>query len=192
MANPNWEYFLALESDLETTSRYVEFTQRNFSTYSVEFVKIFLASAAEAEIIAKTLCRKIDPTPSYNNMSQCRATITAKYSQFHTIEIKMPRLGLTFEPWKEWGSARRPIWWDAYTGVKHDRHANYEKANLENTLLSIAGLFSVLVCDYRYDVIKGIKRSYLEPLPRIMFIEGGPEIGWDGDDWHQLDKTVLR
>jgi hypothetical protein len=33
---PHWNYFLALEKDLETVSRYIEFSRDNLNTYSIE------------------------------------------------------------------------------------------------------------------------------------------------------------
>jgi hypothetical protein len=40
----HWNYFIALERDLETTTRYVEFTPANFSTYSIEFAHLLFAA----------------------------------------------------------------------------------------------------------------------------------------------------
>src|SRR2546428_5789614 len=35
-----WQHFLALEADFAATSRYVEFSQQNFPTYSIEYAKL--------------------------------------------------------------------------------------------------------------------------------------------------------
>ena len=36
----HWNYYLALESDLEKVARYIEFTQDNFGAYSIELAHI--------------------------------------------------------------------------------------------------------------------------------------------------------
>lgn len=49
-------------------------------------------------------------------------------------------------PWSNWQKQDTPpIWWTAYNKVKHDRFKNITKANLENTLNALSGLFLVCV-----------------------------------------------
>ena len=43
----HWNYFLALERDLEIVSRYVEFCSQNFEVYSIEFAHLLFAAASE-------------------------------------------------------------------------------------------------------------------------------------------------
>jgi hypothetical protein len=57
----HWNYFLALERDLEVVSRYVEFTDDNNETYSIELAHLLFAAASEADVIAKLLCKQLDP-----------------------------------------------------------------------------------------------------------------------------------
>ena len=57
----HWNYFLALERDLETVSRYVEFTPDNYKIYSIELAHLLFAAASEVDVIAKLLCRQLDP-----------------------------------------------------------------------------------------------------------------------------------
>lgn len=49
----HWNYFLALERDLELVTRYVEFSQQNFGVYSIEFAPPFFAASAEVDVVAK-------------------------------------------------------------------------------------------------------------------------------------------
>jgi len=55
----HWNYFLALERDLEVVSRYVEFCQQNFDVYSIEFAHLLFAAASEVDVIAKLLCQRL-------------------------------------------------------------------------------------------------------------------------------------
>ena len=48
-----WNYFLALEADLERLSRFVEFTSVNFQTYSLEMARLLLTGASEVDVVAK-------------------------------------------------------------------------------------------------------------------------------------------
>jgi hypothetical protein len=58
----HWNYFIALERDLEVISRYVEFCPQNFEVYSIEFAHLLFAAASEVDVIAKLLCRRLKPT----------------------------------------------------------------------------------------------------------------------------------
>jgi len=49
----HWNYFLALEKDIEVLSRYVEFTQKNFTCYSLEILRILFSAASEVDVVAK-------------------------------------------------------------------------------------------------------------------------------------------
>ena len=40
----HWNYFVALEHDLEAASRYVEFCERNFDVFSIELAHLLFAA----------------------------------------------------------------------------------------------------------------------------------------------------
>src|SRR5689334_22322111 len=78
-ANQYWEYFLTLDSDLETIARYVQFDSKNFKTYSIEFVRLLLATCSEVDVVAKLLCEIIAPNKSAENINQYRSIIMGEY-----------------------------------------------------------------------------------------------------------------
>ena len=43
MQESHWNYFLAIEEDLENLSRYIDLREDNFGTYSIETAKILMA-----------------------------------------------------------------------------------------------------------------------------------------------------
>jgi len=46
MSYKYWDYYMSLENDLIATRRFVEFSDKNMSTNSIEFARIILASCA--------------------------------------------------------------------------------------------------------------------------------------------------
>jgi hypothetical protein len=46
----HWNYFLALERDLEVVSRYVEFSRPNFQVFSIELAHLLFAAASEVDV----------------------------------------------------------------------------------------------------------------------------------------------
>ena len=49
----NWDYYLVLERELVDSFNYVELSNDNFSTYSVEFAKMLLSICSEFDSVFK-------------------------------------------------------------------------------------------------------------------------------------------
>jgi hypothetical protein len=57
---PHWEYLLAIDRDLDVTSRYIDFADANMGVYSTELTRMYLAVCSEIDVVAKQLTKKID------------------------------------------------------------------------------------------------------------------------------------
>lgn len=154
MSQPHWEYFLSIEADLTRCTRYVEFAPDNFKTYSVEFARIIVASAAEFDGVAKELCKIIDPIKTPQRINEYNPIIAGKYAKFIDYKIHIPRFKIEVQPWKNWTATVSPDWWSkSYNKIKHDRDQNFRDANLENAINATAGLLAGIV--YLYDATYG-------------------------------------
>ncbi len=71
----HWNYFLALESDVERLARFVEFTSKNFEAYSIEMAHLFLAAASEVDVVAKQICSNMDASANADNIEQYRGVL---------------------------------------------------------------------------------------------------------------------
>lgn len=135
----HWSYFLALEQDLQRLSRFVEFNSNNFATFSLEMAHLLLASSSEIDVVLKMICKPF--APSAQTEEDYRLSIPKQIPNFTSVKVEIPRYDIILQPWQSWDSNQTPTWWTAYNKVKHNRDSHYEKANLENVLKSIAGLF---------------------------------------------------
>lgn len=164
---PYWEYFLALESDLEKSTQYVDFSIRNFNTYSVEFAIIIMSAASEFDTVAKEICKIVAPAAPCSNIDHYCLTISSRYKNFCSLEIEVPRYGLLLSPWQGWRQKNSPSWWKGYNAIKHDRTASFHLANLENALLSVSGLLVAIL--YFYDCKYGIGKPPIDAFfaPRL-------------------------
>ena len=143
MPNEHWRYFLALEEDVERTTRFVEPHQANYRTFSIEFARLLLSTCSEIEVVAKVLCEAIAPGAQAENMDHYRSTIGSRYPKLHTVNVRVHRFGLAMEPWKEWGNGQNPGWWRDHQKVKHSRHLHYALADLEHCVVAAAALYSL-------------------------------------------------
>lgn len=57
-----WEYFLELESEFLSTRKYVDFSEGNYSTYSIEFLKLFQAICSEIDVVGKMMASYYNPS----------------------------------------------------------------------------------------------------------------------------------
>jgi hypothetical protein len=146
----HWNYFLAIERDVDVLSRYVEFHKDNFDCFSIEIARILLVSAAEVDVVCKQICQGVDANSSAQTINNYRDELSPVYQDIPQFKILLPRFGLTLTPWDEWSKANGvPVWWTAYNKTKHNRNSNYEEANLKNALNAVAGLFVAVLYLYR-------------------------------------------
>jgi hypothetical protein len=165
METPYWEFFLSIEDELSRTTRYVEFNDDHLKVYSIAFSRILLASASEVDVVAKDMCRIIGPEKVPERITEYRPAILKRFPNFPTLEIKVPRHGMSQKPWEDWARGKSPPWWTAYNKVKHERGRHYNMATLQNALGAAAGLLCILLYYYRLVFVAGVA---VDPPPKLL------------------------
>jgi hypothetical protein len=161
----HWNYFLAIENDLDRLSRYIEFDESNFNCFSIEISRILLASSAEVDVVCKQLCKKINSQSSAETINQYRDEIKGAFPNIPNFKVVLPRYGLELKPWDNWNDINGiPDWWTAYNKIKHQRDSEYHRANLRNAINSVAGLFVVTIYLYK----EKAKEGELFPNPQLL------------------------
>ena len=162
----HWNYFLALEKDLEAVARYVEFCPENLNTYSIELAHLLLSAASEVDTLAKCICGILKPKAKPQNINDYRkiikeweenASCEVKEKDWHklsALKIYIPRYNLEFAPWASWAKDKNPDWWFSYNKVKHERSSHFNKATLDNALQALAGLLAVNYVYCRLEISK--------------------------------------
>lgn len=141
----HWNYFLAVEAELVSCARYVEFSKENFGCYSNEFSKLIVLAASEVDSIWHELCKYLSPLSKAKKITGYYAVLLEQYPLLTQCEVAIPRYQLTFCPWKGWTEDQRPDWWSkSYNKLKHERHANFSSATLEATLNAVGAQFLAL------------------------------------------------
>jgi hypothetical protein len=163
----HWNYFLAIEEDLSKVARFVEFSTENLSTYSIEIAHILLAAASEVDVIAKMLCKKINPDSPSSRIDEYRNEIRPHYTHIEKMPVLIRRYGLTFTPWLNWQEDKSPNWWKEYNNIKHERNSHFPEANLQNALNAMGGLFILLLYLYKEDAEEGL----LVPNPSLFKVD---------------------
>jgi len=149
----HWNYFLSIEKDFEKLSRYVEFTESNNSTFSIELARLIMASTQEVDVIMKKLCKLVDNNSSAESIGNYKTIINQHIPDFHQEKVFIPRFGMNSKPWTNWRTDDlHPEWWTANNKIKHRRTEFFERANLKNAFNSIGGLFITTLYFYKKNI----------------------------------------
>jgi hypothetical protein len=171
----HWNYFLAIERDMEVVSRFVEFDEANFSTYSIELAHLLFAAASEVDVIAKLLCELLSPQSPRNNINEYTAILRPALPELPSAEVFVPRYGLSFRPWSTWHGAQNHLWWHAYNKVKHQRDTHFAQATLRNSLNALGGLL-VLTHEYYSRKLSADPSRPLDPRDATQALQPPPTL----------------
>jgi hypothetical protein len=182
---PHWQYFLALEEDVARTSRWIEFEEANLKVYSIELARLLMTAAAEADVIAKLLCRNIDKKAKAETIGGYRTVLLAAVPDLIGAQVVLPAHGMTLTPWANWKVDKadlHPEWWTANNKVKHHRDMHFSRATLKNVLNATSGLLLLLLLYYSKEVTHVGMPKHFRPLA-FANLEGAP-------DWSALRLLV--
>jgi hypothetical protein len=174
--NHHWNYLLALDADAAELSRYIEFTPKNYKTYSLELARLLMSAAAEVDVVAKLACAQVAPGGRAERIGEYYSVLSKSRTNLRSYRVEIKRFGLLLTPWIDWTKARSPIWWRACNVVKHRRDTGFPEANLKNALNAVAGLYVMLLYAFPDDAQQGklFPRTQLFSIP-APFISGyGP------------------
>lgn len=164
-----WNYYLKLENSLISTEGYVMFDIKNFKTFSFEYLKLFQTICSEVDVVAKIIANYFDEEIKDVNIKKWWYTIHNNFENVEETTLKFND-SIIIKPWENFEyekttkknkngqiitgyrlvkNKESKFWWLDYQKVKHERTAviddeiNYEKANLENIIYSLGGLYSL-------------------------------------------------
>jgi hypothetical protein len=157
----NWNFYLSLDNDLLNLSRYIEFSENNYDTFSIEISRMLFAAGSEIDVIAKQLCKILEAGSTPSRINQYRDVVMHNIPRFASEKVFIDRYGLEFQPWSNWNEGKSPNWWLSYNHVKHQRDLYFKEANLKNVINSLGAL---LILNFYYS---GIKLSQTKPEIQI-------------------------
>ncbi len=181
---PHWNYYLALEQDMERISRFVEFDSAHLNVYSIEFTRIFLSACSEIDVLLKEMgALKLEKWKG-KSIRHYRQMVQENFQELVNERVFIHRYGFEYAPWESWNEDVNPLWWKSYNNVKHHRYEFYSEANMENTLNALGALLIVTVYYYqlvfqdRYrisgnKVILDLNKTteLLNPKSRLLFLK---------------------
>jgi hypothetical protein len=151
----HWNYFIALEEDLDRLTRYVDLAGQNDNTYSIEIARLLLSASAEVDVVLKGLVKKRNVQSLAASINAYHPEVTAKCPNFIRYSVIIPRYGLTLTPWIDWAANSPPKWWSDNNKVKHHRDQYFDLATLKNCLNAVAALMVSVIHLYADEALNG-------------------------------------
>ncbi|MFC3150609.1 hypothetical protein ACFOEK_06205 [Litoribrevibacter euphylliae] len=160
-----WQYYLSFEEDIDRLFRYIEPSEHNFSVYSVELTRLYLAICSEIDVLLKAYCTLLDADSNPSKINEYAEVIILSKRTLFSETVNLQRFGISMTPFAKWEQRSTPIWWKKHNGVKHNRDINFKDANLGNVLNSFAALYVLNL--YYYHELNSIelrKQGFFETL----------------------------
>lgn len=177
-----WKQYISLERDLINMSDYVDIDSKNYGCFSNNFAKIFMMACSELDSLAEVFASIVKKDRSENGkmpitFPQKINMLLYEYPNLSNKRVSTRKsvCNLNFVPFSNFKENEAGDWWKDYNLVKHNRTEsksegkyNYEKANLKNTMMSLAALF--LLCCLISEYID--EKAKLEPDSCLFYYEG--------------------
>ena len=126
-----------------------------------------MASSSEVDVLLKGICAQLHPQGNADSIGKYESVLRSDLPKFFKFKVHIPRWGLTLTPWKSWKANNPPDWWTACNKIKHHRDTEYHRANLKNTLDSVAAMF---ICNLYFHK-ELAETARLLPLQRLIRVD---------------------
>lgn len=142
--------------DLYELFNYVEPCDKNKIVYSHRIYELFLRVCTEVESNMKGILKAngYSSTTSFKMNNDYFKLKNACHLDEYKIKFERWKENVDFTPFSQWNNTSYSslTWYKDYNDVKHDRYKEFEKANLENLMNSIAALLCLLHAQYGEDM----------------------------------------
>ena len=179
-----WNYYLELEHQFCDIRRYVDFSNKNNNTFSMEFLKLLQAVCSEIDVVAKVIASYIDNNFKGSRINEWGYALQQKFPEIKDLKAIFND-DYEIQPWKNWeyvkeeqeikkgenkgkkrmiiklnNKCKNPIWWTAYNKSKHERTSPYNNSNINynranlKNVVSAFGALFVLETIFRIYIFK--------------------------------------
>lgn len=171
--NSYWTYYIELENELLSISKYIPIDKLNKNTFSYKYMKLIFSICSELDTVFKEFMEFKGVSKDQPTMKDYKLFMRENFPDFSSEIILCNRLN-ELKPFESWDlNNSSPLWWKDYNDIKHFRTKkennleNYKKSTQINTLYALSALYQVET--YLYQELVDIYEpdSFLKiPLPQ--------------------------
>jgi hypothetical protein len=134
--------------------RYVEPAPKNHAAYGQEMRHLLILACTEVEAAWRGVLLENDPSLAASNRlstnDYVRLAQPMRLAEWKVRLRDFPEYPAV-SPFQGWSAAQPTAslaWYQAYQGAKHDRETNFDTANLEHVIGSLAGVFVMVAAQF--------------------------------------------
>ena len=143
--------FLLLQKDIIELFDYIEPSDTNLKCYSHRIHELLMRACVEFEANCRAILSENNYPKSIKDLNMDDYKKLDKTHMLSSYEVQIPNWDGTQDkrrPFSSWATGISPKWWVAYNGTKHNIHAEFQEANLENLMEAICGLVVILTAQF--------------------------------------------
>ena len=147
--------YTSIEERVIDTSRYVDLDRANWQAFSTEYASILRdAGVAFTSTMDKIVRTSGSVSRGEATMSHFKSFLNKHVSGASSIRVRLTRSHQVtdLQPFHGLKMGRSPVWWRAFSDLKHNEMESYEEGNMVNCLNSVAALMVLRVLMRNGDV----------------------------------------
>lgn len=144
--------FLMIQRELQSLFDFIEPSDTNLQAYSFRIHQLLMTTCMEIEANFKAIFLENGCDLGRDgNINVYRQIESSHRLSKYKIKLPLWREGeKILTPFSAWSKPNTTLkWYKAYNDLKHNRHKNFNQANLENLLNSISGLAVLLTAQFQ-------------------------------------------
>ena len=174
-----WLQYKLLEKRMIELSDYVSVTPKNYSTFSPQFIFMYLNICSEIDSVADKFCSllEVDAKERFGINNKINKILDKYNLKNWRCVTKLPFDTINIVPFAKFNDNISADWWQAYNKVKHfraeqseDGRYNYELANLKNILHSLAALY-LLIYKIKTEFYNNVELDIQSSVFNVDYIE---------------------
>ena len=138
----HWKYYLMLEKHFVDSIEYAELNTANYNTFSNGYALLIQAIGAELDTVFKEFCEF--NTSERKTIADYAEYILKMHPDIVNQQIILQEYNISIQPFKNWNvdkPSQTLQWWNAFTGIKHNRYDTFQQAKQENVLNILGALY---------------------------------------------------
>lgn len=146
--------FELLQQDFLRLFEYIEPADANESTFSFRCAEVLLRACGEVESNCKAILNANGYVPTGDlKMPDYRKLEPTHHLSSYSVRLPVWRgVNSVRQPFASWANGASPGWYKDHHCVKHNRHAEFEKASFVNVIDAVSGVVALLASQfYTYD-----------------------------------------
>jgi hypothetical protein len=143
--------YMLIQKDLINLFDYIEPSDANLVTYSFRIHELFIRTCIEIEANFRAILIENGYQKKSEDMNMGDYKKLNTSHRLSSFLVKIPYWSgnkSEIKPFEEFSHGKTPPWYEIYHSVKHNRSANFEKANMRNLINAVCGLVVLLASQF--------------------------------------------